>query len=391
MINMKTNNLGIISSSFGIGDSNDEYFISITPSSNIHFEETLETICTKYEETMKKDGLSGKTQIFCRLYLSDIANQKNILLSSRLFSIVRLSAYSIVEQCPLYGGKAALLCYHIKNTMIKKTVSSLDDQIWKNSAEITGKNYNMLYVSNYSEAYPFDSEEQTKEIFLSYNSFLKKHDCSLLKNSLRTWIYVRDIDNHYQGMVKARKDFFKKEGLIPETRYIASTGIEGKSKETSTLVSMDALAISNIDPKQIVRMEARDHLNPTHEYGVTFERGTRIDFGDRSHLYISGTASIDMYGHTIYERDIKKQTERTIENIEALLRNQKSNLTDLVYIIIYLRNSTDHKTVKDILKEKKLDQIPQIMVEGAVCRPEWLVEIEGVAIIQSSSPWPSFV
>lgn len=391
MITIKRNSANTNSSSFSINNTNGEFFISITPSLIVSFEETLEIICLEYKEMMKKENLSDRTQIFCRLYLSDIANQKNILFSSQLFGLLQSSAYSIVQQCPLYGGKVALFCYHIKNTKIQKTVSILDDQSWRNSAEITGTYYKMLYTSNYSEAYPFDSEAQTKEIFLSYNSFLKSHNCSLIGNGVRTWIYVRDIDNHYQGMVKARKEFFKKEGLIPETRFIASTGIEGKSKETSTLVSIDALAISNIDQKQIVRMEAREHLNPTYEYGVTFERGTRINFGDRSHLYISGTASIDKNGYTMHERDIKKQTERTIENIEALLKAQDCSLKDLTYITIYLRNITDSKAVKDTLKENKLDLIPQIMVEGAVCRPEWLVEIEGIAIISNNSNWPKFL
>lgn len=65
---------------------------------------------------------------------------------------------------------------------------------------------------------------------------------------------------------------------------------------------------------------ARDYLNPTYEYGVTFERGVRVDYGDRSHIFISGTASIDNRGRVVHAGDVRRQTERMWENVEALLR-----------------------------------------------------------------------
>jgi hypothetical protein len=116
---------------------------------------------------------------------------------------------------------------------------------------------------------------------------------TLRNNTVRTWIYVRDVDNHYAGMVKARRELFDKIGLTSQTRYIASTGIEGKSADPHSLLTMDALSIGNIKEEQIVRMEALKNLSSTSVYGVTFERGTRLLFGDRSHIHISGTASID--------------------------------------------------------------------------------------------------
>ena len=75
-------------------------------------------------------------------------------------------------------------------------------------------------------------------------------------------------------------------GFFTITRFIASTGIEGFSKEVNSLVSFDAFAIKNLKQEQIVRMEAPKNLPPTITYGVTFERGTRVRFGDRSHLHI---------------------------------------------------------------------------------------------------------
>ena len=41
---------------------------------------------------------------------------------------------------------------------------------------------------------------------------------------------------------------------------------------------------------------AASHMNRTSDYGVSFERGTAIEYGDRIHALISGTASIDNRG-----------------------------------------------------------------------------------------------
>ena len=191
-------------------------------------------------------------------------------------------------------------------------------------------------------------------------------------------------------MVESRKAFFQEHGLTTETRYIASTGIEGFSKEVNSLVTLDAYAVNNLKKEQIIRMEALDYLSPTDKYGVTFERGTRVRFGDRSHLHISGTASIDKSGKTLYISDIRKQTLRTIENIRVLLAPYAADLKDMVYIIAYIRDIKDGNRVMEILKREIPGEIPVVFLESSVCRPDWLVELEGVAIIPDSNNFPVF-
>ena len=74
------------------------------------------------------------------------------------------------------------------------------------------------------------------------------------------------------------------------------------------------------------------------KYGVTFERGLRVRFGDRSHLYISGTASIDKNGDVIHVSDVKNQRRQTLDNVKALLSPHGARLKDMAYIIVYLRS-----------------------------------------------------
>jgi len=381
-------------SSFSVQEGTEEIFLTISTKEGISFSHELESLYETYMMTMGKCGLSDDTLIFSRFYISDIANQKEILRVSEIFSALQYGAVSVIQQCPVYGGDINLLLHHIKkndNHPLKKEISTYDSENRRNGAIIHGNHYDLLWVANFYGIGSFDSYEQTSEIFHSFNKILKNNEMTLIDNAVRTWIYVRDVDNHYKGMVESRNDYFEQQGLTPETRYIASTGIEGFSKEVNSLVAFDAYAIKNLKSEQIVRMEALENMPPTYKYGVAFERGTRIRFGDRSHLHISGTASIDEHGDVMYPSDVRRQTLRAIDNIKALLSPHGAQLNDMAYIIVYIRNLKDRKKVNEVLKKEIPSGIPYLLLEGAVCRPAWLVELEGIAIIPDSSDFPDYL
>jgi len=379
-------------SSFVTEGGTKEFYLAIDTKEEKSFIDELNSLYETYISAMETCGLSEDTLIFSRFYISDIANQKDIMRRSKIFDVLRSGAVSVIQQCPVYGGDVSLLMYHIKrdNTVLEKEIHAYDGENRRNGAIIHGNFYDMLWVANFYGIGAFDSYAQTTEIFDSFNTILNDNGLTLLDNAVRTWVYVRDVDNHYNGMVKARKKFFEKHGLTPETRYIASTGIEGFSREVNSLVAFDAYAIRNLRHEQIVRMDALENLSPTIKYGVTFERGTRIRYGDRSHLHISGTASIDKNGEVMHVSDVRKQTERTLENIRALLSPHGADLNDMAYMIGYVRTLKDRKKVMEVLDKEIPKNIPLLLLEGAVCRPAWLVELEGVAIIPDSNDFPPF-
>lgn len=138
------------------------------------------------------------------------------------------------------------------------------------------------------------------------------------------------------------------------------------------------LIFKGLDSGQITFLYAPEHLNPTYEYGVTFERGVYIDFGDRRKVYISGTASIDNKGLIVHPGDIVKQVYRTWENVEALLNEAECGFEDLMQMIVYLRDISDYHIVKQ-LYDDKFPNIPKIIVLAPVCRPGWLIEMECIA------------
>jgi len=393
MLNFHRRNILSAYSSFSTPQGAEEFYMTCDTNDEVPFFRSLEELHTVYSEMLRECGLSEDTQVFCRFYLSDIANQKEELLRSRAGRMARSGAVSIIQQSPLSHGPVSLLAYHVKNAAAsyEKKVLACDTEGWRNGAVLTGKHYALVLTANFSGNGDFDAYNQTGEIFRTFNGVLKDNGLTLLGNTVRKWIYVRDIDNHYNGMVKARREYFAEHGLTSDTRFIASTGIEGKLKETDTLVSLDAISIKNLRREQIIRMEALDHLCPTIDYGVTFERGSRIQFGDRSHLYISGTASIDSAGKILYPGDVIRQTSRTIENIRALLAPHGADLADMAYLIVYLRDFKEQPKVMQVLEREIPPEIPLLFVEGAVCRPSWLVEIEGTGIIPDANEYPPFL
>ena len=135
---------------------------------------------------------------------------------------------------------------------------------------------------------------------------------------------------------------------------------------------MDAYAVKGLQQDQIRYLQATDHLNPTYEYGVTFERGTSITYGDRKHIFISGTASIDNKGRIMHEGDVRSQAMRMMENIAALLADADACIEDIQSSILYLRDASDYALVSDLFKEK-WPMLDPVFVQAPVCRPGWLI------------------
>ena len=219
------------------------------------------------------------------------------------------------------------------------------------------------------------SEAQTADILGRYEADLRSRGICLQDNCIRTWFYVHDIDSNYAGMVKGRRENFEAIGLTPETHYIASTGICG-TPAAGGLVQMDALAIKGGFSQRYLCAPA--HLNPTYEYGVTFERGVRVDAGSYGRVLISGTASINNRGEVVHVGDVAAQTRRMLENVEALLNEGGAALSDIKEISVYLRRASDYEAVAPVFAEL-FPRTPYVIVLAPVCRPDWLVEMECIA------------
>src|SRR5574344_67761 len=333
-------------------------------SSESSFNEELFELELKCLDFLQKEKSEGRYLKFTKIFLSDSKNQQQQLMEAGLYRHVLLKGVvSIIEQPPLNGSKMVLLL----------TTGDRGNDV----------SFESIRLSN-EEAQGKDSYEQTKEIFERYISSLEGAGMTIENNCQRTWIYVRDIDVNYSGVVKARNDVFAKYGMTADTHYIASTGIGGSTEDSSALVAMDFLTVNDFDDVEVKYLQALDHLNPTHEYGVAFERGTAVMTPSYNYYLISGTASIDSKGKCLFHSDVSKQTDRLLDNIEALLNDGGATIADVDFFVVYLRDITDFNVLYNKMKNL-FPKKPFVIVQARVCRPEWLVEMECVATKSNSN------
>jgi enamine deaminase RidA (YjgF/YER057c/UK114 family) len=368
-------------------DGETEHFLYIKAPAGLDFKGQLKAVEAGCAGAAKALGLDFRSAVFCRVFLSDILNQADLVRKSGLLGAAGKNpvAVSLVQQAPLSGQKISLLAYFIKGAapLVKRRVA-------KNHVLVERGGARHLWSTGLCAGGAASAQEQTRRIFGGLTRVLKAQGGTLRDNCVRTWLYLKNVDVFYQGMVDARRELFAREGLTAKTHYIASTGIEGACGGQFDLVALDAYSVLGLGPAQVSYLNDFKRLCPTKAYNVTFERGTRIAYADRAHCFISGTASIDAAGRTLHPGDVLRQLARACANVAALLKAGRAETADLMYLIVYLRDPADFPAVEKYLKAK-FRNLPLAIVQGAVCRPGWLVEIEGLAVTRNSEPaLPSF-
>jgi len=355
-----------------------EHFFIVEGDTAADLPTQIKGVAAAYKQAQAQLGLAPWSAVFRRIFLSDVLNQASLVRDSDIFD--DSVAISIVQQRPLRGAKVALLAYHVEDTkpLTKRRVSPRHLLVEK-----AGKRHlwsTRLCASDAERS--LSSESQTRVVFDDLIHALARQGGTLRDHCLRTWIYMKDVDIFYQGMVDSRNALFTQQGLTGDTHFIASTGIEGACAHRYDVVAMDAYSNMDVEQKQISYLNDFDRLCATKDYNVSFERASRVAYADRAHIFISGTASIDSSGEVVHLGDVRRQLDRTLENINALLSAGSASLADMTHMIVYLRDPSDFEIVDPPLRER-FPELPIIIVQGAVCRPEWLIEIEGVAIARN--------
>ena len=306
------------------------------------------------------------TPVMKRYWLSDAANQEAYVRCSEPDGC----ALSTVQQPPLDGTKVALWVYGLANVTVETLAEGLVaarqgtfTHLWLAQAIATGD----------------DSGMQTRHILQRYADQLGHSGCTLADHCVRTWFFVDDIDHQYVDFVDGRNAVFDAQRLTPDTHFIASTGIGGRTANATARVMMDAYAVQGLQPGQVVHLYAPDHLNRTSDYGVRFERGTTVDYADRRQAFISGTASIDNQGRVVAPGDIRLQTQRMWQNVQALLAEADMDFGHVVQLLVYLRDPSDYAMVSRLFA-RRFPATPHIILWAPVCRPGWLIEMECIAV-----------
>jgi enamine deaminase RidA (YjgF/YER057c/UK114 family) len=244
---------------------------------------------------------------------------------------------------------------------------------------------------------------QTLDALGQMNQALGKAD-SGFQHVVRTWLYLGGITERegglqrYQELNRARSDFYEhiRFGVAgaqasPEHRvYPASTGIgmigDGLAASCLTLQTarQDLFLVPLENPQQT---PAYVYNRIYSQQSPKFSRAMALGLGNYVTTWISGTASI-VDSESRHLGDLEMQTEQTIENIERLIAAENfarhgiagagAGLKDFAKIRVYLKRAQDLAKCRAVC-ERRFGSVPALYVSADVCRPELLVEIEGVA------------
>jgi enamine deaminase RidA (YjgF/YER057c/UK114 family) len=111
-------------------------------------------------------------------------------------------------------------------------------------------------------------------------------------------------------------------------------------------------------------------------------------------VWVSGTASI--VGEKVaHPGDVRAQAEETFDNIAALLDGENfarhgwpgvsAGLMDMVCARVYVKDAGMGEICRAVC-ERRLPPCPTVYVQADICRPELLVEVEGLVFRRLSGP-----
>jgi hypothetical protein len=204
------------------------YHIALYPRNNGVITEQTASLHEQYKAVLQALNLNNNNLVFTKIFVSDYVNcQQTISKEFIEHSDFQESAISIIEQPPLNGTKINLLLCFIKADDMQKEKHD-------------GVFYMKLHgIEHIFQSIPVKVEknsdlvELTTQAFNKHQLLLDSKQMNIADNCIRTWLYVRDIDNDYSDVVKGRNNYFFAHGLTTTTHFIASTGIGGSGAHPS--------------------------------------------------------------------------------------------------------------------------------------------------------------
>jgi enamine deaminase RidA (YjgF/YER057c/UK114 family) len=128
------------------------------------------------------------------------------------------------------------------------------------------------------------------------------------------------------------------------------------------------------------------HINPS---GVSQPTGyTHVVRADGSRtVYISGQVAVNSGGEVIGRGDLSRQADQVFENLRTCLMSVGAGFQDVVKLTTYVVNfRPEDRAIVAAARQKHLPAVnpPASTLVGvqALARPELMIEIEAIAVLQ---------
>lgn len=102
-------------------------------------------------------------------------------------------------------------------------------------------------------------------------------------------------------------------------------------------------------------------------------------------LYISGQVALDAAGALVGEGDLAAQTQQVFENLKSALAAGAATLDHVAKITVFITDASRIATFREIRNRYFTQALPAstLVQVVALARPEWLIEVEAIAIVEA--------
>jgi len=232
-----------------------------------------------------------------------------------------------------------------------------------------------------------DPEAAARELYTQLFGLLDERD---FPNLLRIWNIVPRIGEDLGG-IDRYMHFCRGRALAFEQRHgrgfesiLPAASAVGSDRGPFVLwfVASKAPGCPRENPRQISAFEYPEKFGPKPP---SFARATLTPAHLGAELLLSGTASI-LGCESVHPEDTSAQLAETMENIRALLGSHgRIDSNHLRQLKVFVRDRPDCAEIRAALAPLMETGTQIMFLRADICRPELLLEIEGVARQASSS------
>jgi enamine deaminase RidA (YjgF/YER057c/UK114 family) len=197
-----------------------------------------------------------------------------------------------------------------------------------------------------------------------------------------TRIRLRRMLAWYGEFNRVRNACYRSLGILADgpSPVPPSTGIQGKASEQGECVMEVAAMTCGEEGCPFVRL-VNPLQNEATDYGSAFARGGAVDMPGVRYVFISGTASIDTTGKSVFVDDARAQVVKTIENFETIAKVGGASIADFCQAIWYCKDPSYAAVVREEMTRRGWPKLPCLFTVADVCRADLLVEMEGLAVV----------
>ena len=338
------------------------------------------------------------------VFLSDIGQKQFVRQKFYEFFGKYLPATTYIPQTSCFGNSIIVELFAVGSDSANIEITRHNE----NSVQIDADGLSVLFCGDIcSDDEPLFSYDRSLNAIHKMQSLLQQagYDISDL---YRTWLYQGHIvdaegdTQRYKEINRARSDVFYGQKFITQflpqdfrgIAFPSSTGIG--ADDYDLVISCQAIK-SQRDDLIIVPLEnpmqvsAFDYGEVYSPQSPKFSRAMAVVAGSDTKVYISGTASITD-SESRFVGDPAGQTHQTLDNIAALVTPDNlarhgingfgATLEHFAVARVYVKNRDDFPAIRQVC-EQRMPETPIVYTFADVCRPELLVEIEGVIVPES--------